>query len=493
MYRLIILCMLAGMTVLPVRAETSPTEDEWTFNFGPLISRQRDIHGHMRLRILGPLFERAKSDEGQSLTAIRPLYSRFEDPASERSRQELLWPVGFSKHFRDDNHGRFLLAFWTNFDTTDPQSRYRFWLLPFYFQGRDIHGDRYAAVFPIGGRVHEILGQDRITFALFPLFMRTELNQIVTHDYVWPIVSHTEGKGIYRFRVFPFYGQSRHRDRFNKKFVMWPFWTSAEYYYPHSSGSGWILFPFYGQMRLTDQRSWTVLPPFFRVTRGTRQNLALLPWPFIQRRTGEINQTYVWPIAGQKRTRGLETRFYAWPIVREERIDRRDYLVKRRYVFPIYYSDVREAHEPAAPLALDEPVPRGERVTNYQKVWPLISYRREGESSRLRMLDLWPLKESHPIERNYAPFWTLYQVTRLEEATETELLWGMYRGRSDGDEYRSRSLFPVVEWERDDRDDESLRRWSLLKGLIGYKRTDTTRRFQLLYLLRWTQDQENDQ
>jgi hypothetical protein len=486
-YRLIRRCALVALAgLLGGPGCTTPQSPESArFDFGPIASRRVDALGEVRLRGLGPLLEWSEGEDERRFAAVRPFYSRVEDPATERWRSDVLWPVGYTKRFKDEVSGRFLTALWTRFDVEDPASRYRFWILPFYFQGRDAEGDGYVGVFPLGGRIHEFLGRDRITFWLFPLYLKMELNEMESHSLFWPIYSETRGDGLYRFRVFPFYGQNRLEGRFNKKFVLWPFWTSAEYFYPGSSGKGFVLFPLYGQLKLDDQRSWMVLPPFFRVARGGRVNMALLPWPFIQRRTGEIDQVTVWPLYGQKRMRGVESRFFAWPLIWQERIDQADARVVRRYALPVYYAERKREQVTTTALDPNTPVPRGELTANYQKLWPLLSYRREGDTARFRMLDLWPLKQTGGIERNYAPLWSLLQYTRHGEATDTELLWGLYRRERRGEEQVYTSLFPLVDWGRDERDAEVPRRhWALLKGLLGYERQGTNKHLRLLYVLR---------
>lgn len=480
--------------IVAVDAWASTERESREFDFGPIISRQRDVHGNLRLRALGPIFERAEAADGQRLTAVRPAYSRYVNPGLEQARSDYVWPVGYSKAFRDERSGRVLLAYWTRFDINDPQSRYRFWIIPVYFQGRDVHGQNYAAVFPLGGRIHEFLGRDEIEFLAFPLYAKTTLKEVDSYSFLWPLIGHTDGRGIYRFRVFPFYAQNRHRDRYNKKSVMWPIWTSAEYFYPGSSGSGFILFPFYGQLRLDDQRSWMVLPPFFRVSQGDRVNFVLAPWPLFQRRTGEVQQTWLWPFWGRKSMRGVQSGFFLWPIVTYSRIDRGDMIYSQRFVLPFYYSDQMRRRLPDEPIMdLDAPVPRGTLVNNYQKLWPLISYRREGDESRFRMLDLSPLKDSAPIERNYAPLWTLFEKVRVGGKSDTELLWGLYRRQRRGPEETYTSIFPVINWARTETEDESYRRWSILKGLIGYERQGTNRRYRLLYVFNWGDDKQESQ
>ncbi len=310
-------------------ARAEPGEFDWGF----IASRSRDVHGVMRFRAVGPFFERATADDGQQLTAVRPLFSRYADPANERIRREYLWPLGYDKKFRNEYGGRYGLAYWQRFDVTDPKSRYRFWLLPVYFQGRDQHGRNYKAVFPLGGRMYEFLGRDEIDFVLFPLYLRHSINTVETKSFVWPIYSKTEGNGIHRFRIFPFYGRSRQRDDYDKKFIMWPIYTSARYYYPGSSGKGYIVFPLWGYTRLDDQRSFTIIPPLFRFTRGERVNMTLAPWPFFQRKTGEVEQFYLFPIVGEKIHRGVRTRFFLWPILHEERLDRGHELARRLSFF----------------------------------------------------------------------------------------------------------------------------------------------------------------
>lgn len=494
MHRLIRHALCVGSTCCLGWMATSQAEPpRERVDWGPLFSRQQDVHGHWRWRALGPFFEHALGEEGQTLTAVRPLYSRMEDPVSSRRRSDYAWPVGYSRRLGDDQHGRILLTFWTRHDLNDPESRYHVYVFPVYFQGRDRQGESYVAIFPLGGRIHEFLGFDTIRFTLWPLYVRTEQNEIVARSYLWPIVSHTSGKGIHRFRVFPFYGQNRHRDRFKKQFIMWPIWTEAEYFYPGSSGSGYILFPLYGRLKLEDQRSWMVLPPFFRFSRGDRVNFVLAPWPFFQRRTGEIQQTYIWPLYGQKSMPAVDSRFVLWPLYRESRIDRGSTIVRRNNVMPFYYSAVeRERAVPPRPLGLDDPVPRGQVSARYQKIWPLWSYQQAGDETRFRMLALSPLRESGPIERNYAPLWTLLQSTRLEEASETEVLWGLIRRQRDGEEQAYTSIFPLANWERDERGDDPVRRWSLLKGLLGYERHGTNRQYRLLYVLRWGTSEETE-
>lgn len=445
------------------------------FDFGFVASRLADPDGNMRLKILGPIYERACATNGAQLRAVRPFYSSFTDPATERHRKDMLWPIASSTQFRKEFRWRFLLTWYTDFDRTNPKSRYRLWAFLLYFQGRDKDRNPYMALFPVGGKVCDILGRDEIKFVLFPVYARSHINEVKTKDVVWPIYSRTEGKGIYRFRVFPFYGRNYHRDRFEKRFILWPFWTWGHYKYPRASGTAYILWPLWGHFDLEDQKSWLFVPPLIRFSSGQRMNYNYCPWPVVQWSSGEIEKFYLWPLWGKKNMHSVRSAFFLWPVFRTEQIDRGDLYSQRFLALPFIHSEVRKerSHEPGV---------RNGVVARYHKIWPLMSYMQEGGNKRFRLLELWPLRNTGSVEREYAPIWTLYTHTRMGDSYDDELLWGLYRCRKRGADYRSVSLFPVISWTRDDRDGNR-REGSILKGLLGYKREGAQKSFRVLYLL----------
>jgi hypothetical protein len=144
--------------------------------------------------------------------------------------------------------------------------------------------------------------------------VKSQLNEIEATSYVWPFYSRTKGPGLERFRVFPFYGYSDKKGVGRKTFVMWPFWNQVRYTLPKSRGTGWILFPLLGHLKLTDQETWWFLPPIFRYTIGEEQNRLFGPWPIIQKGEGEVDKFYIFPLYGRKQHAGIDSRFLLWPI-----------------------------------------------------------------------------------------------------------------------------------------------------------------------------------
>ena len=444
------------------------------FDWGFLASRLEDANGDVRGRGLGPILERTVSAEGARLSAVRPFYCGGADGKAERWFEEILWPLATTRRFLSERDTRVLLAYYKRFNVKEQRGRYHFHVLPLYFHGRDKAGQGYAALFPVAGSIHEFLGQDEMSFFLFPLWSYSSINSVKTHNVLWPIYSRTKGKGISRFRVFPFYGYARHRAKFEKGFVGWPFYTWARYTYPDAQGRGYIVFPLWGRFKMPDQEAWLILPPLFRFSRGERMDYSYAPWPFFQRSRGYIERLYLWPIWGRRTMAGVRSSFFLWPIFRSERVDRGATIRRRFWALPVIFSqvDIRRA-------AGDEPA---RTVMRHHRVWPLVSYRQEENTRRLRLLELWPLWGASPVERNWAPFWTLFTWTKVGQNADTEVLWGLVRDRIRGAERRTVSFFPVWEWRRDDRAGGA-REWNVLKGLVGRRRDERGVSVRLLYFI----------
>lgn len=468
--------LLALLPLVPSRAE-----DPESFDLGFLASRHRDVNGDLRLKVLGPLYERVSSTNGMRMDAFRPLYSTAEDPATDRALADYAWPVGTTRSVRDERRWRWLIFYGFNHTTNDVVHRYRTWLIPFYFQGRNASGTTYRALFPLGGTLRDFAGRDEISFALFPLYSTSALNDITTVNYLWPLISRTRSeKGhISRHRFFPFYGMNHHQGKFRKRFVLWPFYNDVRYEYGEGRGGGHMLFPLYGTVNLDTEKTLWVLPPFFRFTRG-EQNIVHAPWPFFQKRSGEnIDQLYLWPLWGRKKLETVDRSFFLWPVFWKEHVDRLDSTVDRFLVAPLFsHTAVRADADPES----DE---RPEVLARKHKLWPLYSYRREGEASRLRFVELWPFADAPAVERNWAPLWTLYSRATAAGKADTEILWGLYRHHRDGEAYRYVSLFPLADYRRDARADAEGRSWNLLKGLVGYERKGSQKSIRLLYFLRF--------
>jgi hypothetical protein len=444
------------------------------FDCGIFAARGTGGAGETRTTAAGPLYERFDNPDGSALLAVHPFFSKHSSPLFERTRYEYFWPLCTVRRFKCQRNWNFLiLAHGINFDTENPASPYRIRVLPIYFQGRNSTGTDYLGIFPLGGRIYDILGRDEVSFVLFPLWMQHSVNDLNTTSWLWPIISRTSGPGVSRFRVFPFYGVSSKAERYRKRFILWPIWTEAEWFTPGESGSGFLLFPLFGHTKTELEQTWNLIPPFFRFTRGSKRDLTYAPWPIFQRVSGDdIDKLYIWPLWGYRRSEGETKTFLLWPLYQRQQLTAGDIRKSRSMLIPFYYD-----FERARLLEDDE----RETESRYLKIWPLFSYENADGQREFNTLALWPGRDLGPIERNWAPLWRIYTRRSSAERFRSELLWGIYRHSRDGEEQSSTTVFPLFSRERDGEK----RGWAILNGLAGSVKNGNKRSWQFLYVFKF--------
>lgn len=385
---------------------------------------------------IGPLAEYQETAAGDSLFALHPIFSHEESATNaptHRSVTDVLWPLCTVSERDDRYYWRFLLFYGTGGAKSrveEGEDPYRFRLFPIFFSGRTIDNESYLAVFPIGGTVHNLLVFSKLRFFLFPLYADGETAEVKMQTVLWPFYLTRHGEHLDQLRVWPFYGESERRGKYqtdSTKFVLWPFWTEHHTEGDFVNGDGYVFFPFYGHSQYERKKrgaeeSWTVLPPLFTYGCGDDGYRKLnAPWPFIRQfDRDDVHERHYWPIYGNYTNKVASRQYALWPFVQKTVTESE--TMTRSYVhapLPFYYHcDIVTKNASTNSPSLDR---------TYSRVWPLFSYRRnaEGTTTRFPELTLW--SQSQPIERNLAPLWTLYShKTRNDGAYCTDLLWGLF-------------------------------------------------------------------
>ena len=471
-----------GLVTLLAGCATPTTQSRGQdFDWGPVASRLHDPSGGTHLKAIGPVYEHAADTNGLTLDAVRPFYSTAAE-TDEKSVSEFLWPLEFSWDFQNNHGRRVLTSFYTDFDKTNSNSRWRWWCFPFWYQGRDAYGTNYTAFFPLGGEFHEFLFQDEANFVLWPLYLHNRVQDENSYHILWPVYCRENNAKNDRFRIWPFYGWNIKRGESDKRFCLWPFVTWGTYQHPDASGYGYLVLPLWGHMKLENQESWMLLPPLLKYGTSAKQKMGYMPWPVIQWASGDVDKFYFWPVWGYRNYSHIHGGFYLWPLGWWKHLDRAGETVHRYTFAPLWFSESTwRAEKPTVAAPAPQPLPPATNcVTRYWHLWPLCAYERFGTQSRFRTLMLWPMRHSGSMEREYTPFWTLYTHITAGDNADDEFLWGLIRRQRRGTESNRFSLFPLVEWGHD-QSGVGTSEWNLLKGLIGYERDGTNTTVRLLW------------
>lgn len=426
------------------------------------------------LRGLGPVVAMVRREDGQELAAVRPLWARANDPSEAYALQDVLWPLAVWRVSGAELHARLALLFRNDRDTADPESPCHTVLLPLFFRGIAEDGERYQALFPLSGSVRGLMGMDEVEFWFFPLYVRTRDGRMEGIHFMMPLVARIEGPGVRKRRVFPFWGMAEKAGKWRSRFVCWPFWYEGRSLDPERPAKAWMLLPVLGRIRQGVPegpylRSDSVLWPFFSYTRTADRRQLRAPWPFFrqdrrQNGDGEFETTalHLWPVWGWRREGGERSCYAVWPLTHWTRSEGPEGTQERLYVLPFYWSF----------RYLD-----GGRRSEYQRLWPLASLSREGEREVLRVLDLWPQRHAPAVDRNWAPFWTVYSRVRWEDEAgggeRHDAFWGLWqREREAG--LRRDALFPLFARKVTEQGS----RTDLLTGLVGWERDGEVRRWR---------------
>lgn len=430
-------------------------------------------------RRFGPLFETAWTEDGGSMLAVRPFYSREETaPADDDARLEndILWPLGVTSRRGTHSYWRAALFYGTSVDgdPSSPEDPWRFRLFPLVFAGRTQDGEGYGAVFPLGGTIREFLFLHDFSFILFPIYGEGKGGGdggVETRTVLWPFYLTRHGERIDQFRLWPFYGESERRGLHStrrNRFVAWPFWSDSSSS-GEIEGSGFVLFPIFGHSQYMRERrgleeSWSVVPPFFQYGRGDDgYRKVFAPWPFVRLLDNDgVRERHVWPLWGKTErfakpvgdadgaqlAAWLGREYLLWPFCSWTETHSRGGGERVVHLpMPFYFhretyslADAAERVPPgeaqadADGEAQSDAAGRARRISSYTRLWPLFSHRAAaGGDARVRVPELSLWSKSEQVERNWAPLWSLYTYRRKSTGAYcNDILWGLVSwGRND--------------------------------------------------------------
>lgn len=360
---------------------------------------------------IGPFFEHDKD-----VLAIRPVVSE------QSGEVDVLWPF-FT--FHDDWSRYFLFAHYQK----GSDDSYQFDIMPFWFNGQDRSGGKYAGLFPIYGYHPHIMFVNDLEFALWPLWTRYSVfrrgvkdDRLVANTVLFPFFSwRSDGS----YSIWPIYGISKKRESTHKYFF-WPIFTWASYNKDRDTageGFSYMFWPFFGYVGREREVQHLILPPFFsfaKITPSVRSSCRekksyyriRSPWPFFEmENTPSTKNISFWPIYSKRENYDYST----WNL--------KSFVTRIGWKLYENYNDEEMRIFPFLVTRKDK---------SYFRFWPFYESQRVGygEVVKSRVMSIFPIRHAPAIDRNFSKFWTLYESEEDPVCKYHSILWGLIRWRS---------------------------------------------------------------
>ncbi len=433
---------------------------------------QLTLENGWRTESAGPFYY-SQQNESETTWALPPFYSSDKKPAVEAREDDFLYPLLTRTRYGLERRWQFgQLLSTSGGQEQNGAAKKRLTLFPLYFSQRSPDASLdYTAWVPFYGRIKDRLFHDEIYFVMFPFFAETRKRDVVTDNYVYPIVSVRHGDGLSGWQVWPLAG-SEHKDvttRTNgfgdsetvgghdKSFYLWPLHLKQD------TGIGTdnpekfrAAIPLYAYSRSPKRDSTTVLWPFFTWIdeRGKQYHEWQGPWPFVIFARGEGKTTSrVFPVFSRSHNAEKENNSYLWPV----------WQFQRTHADPLDQQRTRVLFYLYARLAEKNTSTGAEKVR--LDMWPFFTWHRDFSGNE-RLQVLAPVEPAVPdnpgIERNWSPLWSFWRAEDNGKtgASSRSLLWNLYR----------RETAPAH------------KKVSLLFGLFQYQSSGENRRTRLFYV-----------
>ena len=462
---------IVGSMLLP--AALHAANDGAIFTLWPVVDyRSAPQDKFTSVGLAGPLLRYERSEKRKRF-GLRPLYYRETDDKGG-VESDLLYPLMTYRSNAEESAFQFFHLL--TVDST-PDEGSNFMLFPFLFYRNPPQGEGYFAFFPLGGKILNRFGRDRIEFALFPLYGKTERKGTETTNLLWPFFSLTRGENEGGWAFWPLYGTAEKKGVYERNFFLWPFFFNADERLDSLDPLRTrAFFPFFYFADSPTRTDHTYLWPFFSHIEDNRNDLEEwnFPWPIFRVIDGKDRQMLrLLPFYSDDRTDKFHTRWLFWPIYKKEENFTPTYSSQRHRVLYFLYSNTREQF-----------VGDDRAYIRRIDLWPLVTFEEKGGVSRFSTLALlepfFPGNEQ--IERNWSPLWRVYQRRWDNNGNEAStFLWNLYWKERRGDDLLF-ELFPLLYYR--DEEKQQLFELSLLKGLYRYtKNSDQSCSF--LFFLPW--------
>jgi len=372
---------------------------------------------------------------------VRPLFSSLRNEELSSGEFDLLFPL-LTWRSRPEGADFQLIQLLRWSTTRTPAGSSADWMVfPLLaYQGAQPVRAPGFALFPLYGSLHQFLGQTRLQFLLFPLWLSLERDQVARHYILWPFFGWAAAASeaaprAHGWRFWPFYGELVQEGVKEERFALWPLYSHLRLGLNSDAPQDALaVLPFYAMRRSPDEQSTTWLWPLFShiVKPASHYSEWDLPWPLVRFGSGDDQSIrHVFPLyrdewrmktvslfSRSERVRST-SRLVLWPLYHATSDIGPDWRRDRTEVLLLLYTDVRTKQANTS---------ESRRIA----LWPLFTYNKtpDGAVAFQTLAPIEPFLNTEPIMRNYSPLWSLAAYRRSGDASELSLFWGVIQWRA---------------------------------------------------------------
>ncbi|MEW6356391.1 MAG: hypothetical protein AB1696_08705 [Planctomycetota bacterium] len=418
-----VLAALAASAMRPVHAQDGKPElDLWPlFYYDTTDDETASV-----TEALWPFFE-AREDPEWKQTFFRPFWNRRIEKGKEFDDQEILWPFARITKRGATTHRRFFPFRFKTEEVKEDETEVDDVAFPFVFKRRK-KGEDSTAIFPFYGHMKNRFSRDEIKFVMWPIYSWQRTGDVTATSILWPIFSISDYPGGGGLKVWPLFGVSQKKGHFKKSFLLWPLYNYRWAKLKQGGEYECAVMPLVAaRERSPAGKSDGVIWPLFLHTEDYQKKRTddWFPWPLAGKGRGEnYKKDVLMPFFSSTQDGGNKDDVILWPIGWFSERKHPDSTYRSARIFPLWYDTKEE-------WAKDQ------SKETYFQFWPFFhtSKKREGVE-RTECLSPFLLKEDGGWERNWAPFFWIFQTGREKDGVKYDHIGHRIYRHESGEDYR---------------------------------------------------------
>lgn len=467
---------LLGAIILPLKLQGGHKEVK---NIWPAYVSQEDLHPEAddtecELCCIGPLWS-SHTRNGVEYNTFRPFFTIASNRKEGRQSAYFLYPL-FKRHKSPHDvrwQGIIAKSRYPN-NPDDLEKKRIFMIYDYQKPGQDARAKR--SLFPISGRIDHFMGNDTVSWTLFPLWLQSAKNGENRYAFLWPFIHWQKGETSGGGSFWPLRGHTWKTDSYDHQYWLWPLIFSHKNNLDQETP--WIkhgFLPFYSYEHSATLESKTWLWPFFGYTQKKDPDYyeTRLLWPiFVQARGSDKNINRWAPFYTHSQYKNTDKKWYCWPFIKRKDWDHSEKNLsfqQRQFLFFFVWTHRQQS--------LDDP-----QKFNAHKihVWPFLSHWNNGNGQKqIQMLS--------PLE----PFFQHNEVIRELYSP----LFALFRYSEKGPDHHMASFcFNLITYERSPHQKEFTlgplfciksspqgSGFQILRGLLGFHRYENKKTLKLFW------------